>query len=821
MPNFFSLIILFGLLANSTASGSVLTADTLWQGKVLVEDDVIIPVGVTLSIAPGTVIRVKAADSTKIDPEFLSHETEILVRGRLIALGEMGREIVFDLESAGSEEPWAGIIVDQGEIMLSHGRVMGSEAALSVVNGRATLEDTIISKNKYGLVVQGTGAAVVLRRTTITGNDYGTLVFNGGSVEHLDDVTKGNEKNDTVTGSSTQLGLSTFIQELPEPPITASYQDQALPNFTLWKGRVLVDGQVRLPPTGRLVILPGTIVEFTKHDTNADGIGENGIQIQGQLIAKGTPDQPIIFRSVEKNPQMGDWDSLNFLGSDQSQNIVEYCRIQNAYRGMHFHYSNVAVNHVVLHDNYRGIQFQESLVAITNSRFFKNRSGIQARDSEVVLQSNEIFNNLNGANLFRLNLLASDNVFANNDWDGLRIREGTARISRNLMAGNRVGLVVADALFGNYSANVITDNLEAGLVARNNDNIEINGNAITDNGLNGMNLRDTRAVVQGNLVAHNGERGLGVMGFSGVISGNNIQNNGIYAIGLESDGDVHALDNWWGTSDLNKEIFDHKDDSSLGEVLYSPASVKPFPFSWPRQTIDGKAYWSGLIRVDTLLAVSDAAVLNVAPATVMEFTHEEAGLLVNGELHAEGLAEQRIIFTSVRRSGQKDWLGVQLERATGSTVNFATFEHAQWGLHIHFVPIDLNGCRFAGNDIGIKFRSGPMTLRRSVVTGNRIGIRSFHGKMEIAENEISGNEIGIFVREGGSGLSIHHNNLHGNSRYNLRLGDFDHEDVDARQNFWGVSDPPTTIFDGRVESFIGMVDFEPILPELLNLELNF
>jgi hypothetical protein len=83
---------------------------------------------------------------------------------------------------------------------------------------------------------------------------------------------------------------------------------------------------------------------------------------------------------------MGDWDSINILGSDLSQNLIEFSQIQDAYRGMHFHYSNVAVTNSVLTNNYRGIQFQESLVILSRNMFYDNKSGGQARDSEVVLE---------------------------------------------------------------------------------------------------------------------------------------------------------------------------------------------------------------------------------------------------------------------------------------------------------------------------------------------------------------------------------------------------------------------------------------------------
>jgi hypothetical protein len=55
--------------------------------------------------------------------------------------------------------------------------------------------------------------------------------------------------------------------------------------------------------------------------------------------------------------------------------------------------------------------------------------------------------------------------------------------------------------------------------------------------------------------------------------------------------------------------------------------------------------------------------------------------------------------------------------------------------------------------------------------------------------------------------------LYNNERYNLRLGDFNPEDVDGRQNWWGTTDPLSTIFDGNMEEGIGIVHYDPVLSQ--------
>ncbi|MDT8335718.1 MAG: right-handed parallel beta-helix repeat-containing protein [Desulfurivibrionaceae bacterium] len=812
--------LLFLLMLSVPATGKVLDGDTHWRGTVELSEDILIPAGITLSIAAGTVVKIQPSENTQIDPEYISHQTEILVRGALLVDGTVDRRVALTSSSDKREDYWAGIIVDGGLVKISHADLSGAEAAVTVTGGRADLDHAGIGKNRYGLVVQGGDAALNIADTVIEKNDYGVMVLNGARFDaDIRSRIGDNSRSDLFRAvASGPLLAESSRQQAGTAPLTVTYGDEALPHYTVWKGRVLIDGQLRLPAEGRLVIMPGAIVEFTRRDTNRDGIGENGLQIQGLIIAKGTPEKPIVFRSAAESPRMGDWDAINIMGSDLAQNLIEYCRIENAYRGLHFHFANVAVNKTILRDNYRGAQFQESLVSITNSRFYNNKSGLQTRDSEVIFNNNEIFANLNGANFFRLNLKGGGNVFADNNREGLRIREGTSLLERNLFAGNRMGLLVADAVYGSFAANVMSGNLESGMLVRNSDHIEIVGNAIQTNARNGISVMDSRATIKGNLINANGERGLGIISFNGVITDNNIVDNRLYAIGLEGAGDIDAAGNWWGDSDLDKEIYDVHDEPDLGRVVYDESRAAPRPFLWPLTRIRSDSVWAGSIRINDPVTVDPGTTLSVMPGTVAGFGDPESGLLVHGALKARGEVDKRIVFTSASGDKTSSWLGIQLERAVGSVLENCDFSYADYGLHIHFVPMEISGCRFLNNNLGIRFRSGPIKLKRSLFAGNRIGLRAFRGNMEIFENEFRENEIAVFVREGGSGMKIHHNNFSNNERYNLRLGDFNKEDVDARHNWWGTDKPGEKIFDGRREPYIGMVEFEPFLPAPVQLK---
>lgn len=815
-----SILALLAILASSLpATAEVLTSDTVWQGEVTLDDDLLIPFGVTLTVNAGTTVRISPAESTKIDPEYLSHQTEILVRGTLRVMGTEEAPVTFAMASTGgnAEARWAGIVSDKGEIEMTSARISGAETALYLFSGKATLALTTITGNHYGVIAHGQASTVTLRTSTIEQNSYGLFTFNGATVHEERSVVANNSKKDRFAGHAKIAPISEQSLAVEDRPISHAYTNETLVGNTVWQGKIHIDGQVKLAPEARLIIMPGTVVEFSKLDSNHDGIGENGILIQGALVAKGTKQQPILFRSAEKEPQLGDWDSINILGSDQQQNLIEFCQVEQAYRGLHFHFSTVAVTNSVLRHNYRGIQFQESVVELRDNQFYGNKSGLQCRDSDVVLLRNQFFANTNGANLYRLNLQARANTFANNQWDGLRIREGAATVEENMMIGNRFGLQVSDAVFGRFNRNLLTANIESGQALRNTDNIETSANAIIGNGLNGLIIRDARGQISGNLISDNGERGIGIQSFVGQISGNTIVSNGIYGLGLEGSDDIMAAGNWWGTSNLDKEIFDHHDDPALGTVTYTPKATQPPPFSWPVDQIPVALQWQGEVTVSTQLTVPQGALLSIKPGSTVRLA-KGVGISVFGRIEAEGTPLQRITFTALKDNGPDSWGEIIMDRATGSRFTNCDFSKASWALHSHFVDLKVSRCRFFDNEGGLRLNSGPVEVSQSIFTNNRIGIRSFRGLGVIHHNTFTGNETAIFIREKGSNMQVTHNNIQDSGRYAIQLGDFNDEDVDARNNWWGGKPVVDQLFDGHREEYIGKVIFEPELKEPIILD---
>jgi nitrous oxidase accessory protein NosD len=807
-------------LLPSPAQGRTLLADTVWEGEVLVEENILIPAGITLTVRKDTVVSVMPAESTRTDPEYMSSLTEITVRGTLIVEGVSDAPVVFRLNGAKQAKgSWAGIIVDGGAMRMRFCTVQDAETGIWVLGGTVHLEGTTLAANHYGLVAQQQDSGVTVTDSLITGNEYGLLTLSGAAHNLLNSRVTGNRKKDVYSLPAAAVDFS--WKSYAAPPAAGQIRevgDEVLQGDVIWQGRLRVDGLVRVPSGSRLIILPGTVVEFRKKDSNGDGIGENGLMLQGVLLAKGTAAQPIFFRSAEQDGEKGDWDAVNIINSDGARNLIEYCQFEDAYRGLHFHFANVSVQHSVFRNNYRGVQFQESTVAASGNIFQGNTSAIQARDSKIVFRDNQVRGNVFGANFFRSHLTVQDNRFGSNLDFGLKIREGYPTVSGNVFDHNRFGLMFSDTSYGSVAGNLLLRNGESGMSVRKGVNLEINGNFVQANGLSGISLRESAAMIRDNHISENGERGVGVVSFQGAITGNTFSNSGLYAIAAEDEADVSAPLNWYDRDDIDRILFDRNDDPGRGRIEYAPFAEEPAPFAWPLATVPVDLRWSGVIRVPNPVVVPAGIALDINPGAGILFARN-AGLTIRGRLVALGGKEQRIRFTAAEGREPESWGEILLEYAEGSRISNCDVEYATWGIHSHFTAMPVIGCTFRNNGGGLRFRSGPLLIKNSLFSDNNIGIRAYLGKAEITNCVITRNDKGIFVREQGGGLAIRENNIFDNAEYNIWVGDFNRENIQAAGNWWGKGDPAEKIFDDRREPGIGTVLYDPSLRQPLEISI--
>lgn len=164
----------------------VLHGEQRLQGRVLMTDDVRIPAGSRLVIAPGTEVLIRPAESTKIDPEYLSPLTELLVGGELVVDGVAGHEVQFlplaasDRSEVEDVSTWAGIeLLPGGRVTLRGVTLSGAEVGLLVSGGEAVLEGVSLAGNRYGVMLQN-GGELVATRVAVRGGETGLFCWDRG-----------------------------------------------------------------------------------------------------------------------------------------------------------------------------------------------------------------------------------------------------------------------------------------------------------------------------------------------------------------------------------------------------------------------------------------------------------------------------------------------------------------------------------------------------------------------------------------------------------------------------------------------------------------
>jgi parallel beta-helix repeat protein len=137
-----------------TTQGSIV-ADTVWDGRLVVDGMVTVEAGATLTIRPGTEVRFAAAGG-------------IAVNGVLRAEGAADKPILF-LPAAEGQEPWAGITLGgtSPPSLLRSCRVARA-MGITIGEGEHRVEKCDISGGPVGISIAGPGANPVITGNRIT-----------------------------------------------------------------------------------------------------------------------------------------------------------------------------------------------------------------------------------------------------------------------------------------------------------------------------------------------------------------------------------------------------------------------------------------------------------------------------------------------------------------------------------------------------------------------------------------------------------------------------------------------------------------------------
>jgi len=142
-----------------------------------------------------------------------------------------------------------------------------------------------------------------------------------------------------------------------------------------------------------LTILPGTTVRMAENQE---------IFCNGQIIAKGTADQPIVFTSLDPNAGAGTWIAVT-LNVNRYGSVFEYCHFSNAFQG---------ISTYLAYPTIKNCRFESCLEGIYLGLW-------DQEDSPVIEQ----------------------NLFVDNTIDGLTSASSLPTVRRNTFRGNTIAVV--------------------------------------------------------------------------------------------------------------------------------------------------------------------------------------------------------------------------------------------------------------------------------------------------------------------------------------------------------------------------------------------
>lgn len=217
-----------------------------------------------------------------------------------------------------------------------------------------------------------------------------------------------------------------------------------------WEGEVRIQGQVVIEKGAILTIAPGTRVLFMPY-TETDPDREKGphelrgskLLVHGQLIARGTAYEPIIFSYYDSEAPAGSWGGIKV--QDAEEVFFYNCEFRQAMNAIHSCRSWVAIEYCQFENNNVGILFHNARLLIERSLLQNNVTGIYYLSGKPVISENKIENNVNGLVIADASeeYLIEGNSFLNNRSYNVGLGE---RVRRSVnLRNNYWGLAAANA----------------------------------------------------------------------------------------------------------------------------------------------------------------------------------------------------------------------------------------------------------------------------------------------------------------------------------------------------------------------------------------
>lgn len=417
-------------------SGTI-AADETWclaDSPHMVTDYLTINPGVTVTVEAGVVVK---------------NAQRISVNGSLVAVGTAAQPIVFTSTEDSAPMQWRGLVFEGADasgdlrnvIVRYAGYTAGNAQGYMIyVNGLAShslrLEDSLITDGyePAGINSLFTGLFIANSNAIIKNNHFSNLGNSEGAFLDAPFVIEGNILNLDISGN-------TLINNNRDSIVFSNHYAQPAPVvtgvMTLVKGQPWVlESDLTVAPGATLTFEPGAVLM---------GGTKTEIRTRGHLEAVGTPEEPIVFRSVA-GTGMDQWSGLTFVGGTGN---LSYIRLQNgggandvsvpAYSGYYNDYQTCVNPAVTIRDVINGeVRIEHSVIENNGNYYWWRADGIMSiHNSHVVLIDNHFANN--GAPVQRNDYYIPENNFGIFAYGPETVLTMTSNIFNNNLGWNMLG----------------------------------------------------------------------------------------------------------------------------------------------------------------------------------------------------------------------------------------------------------------------------------------------------------------------------------------------------------------------------------------------
>jgi parallel beta-helix repeat protein len=266
------------------------------------------------------------------------------------------------------------------------------------------------------------------------------------------------------------FGVFTLANNLFFFVANATYIEGDITQDTVWTlidSPFVVSKPVTVGPNATLTIEPGVEIRFG---------GNFELIVNGKLIAAGTQDNMITFTSNKDQPAAGDWNAIEFRGTERS--TLAYCFVKYAINGITIENGNVEIKNCEISDNQNGI-------------YVTGNNQVTIQDNTIRLNTHGIIltgNSTSGVNIRQNNVLSNTQSGIKLDADAY----SNIDILYNVLSANNKGFYVSGQASTYITNNSISYNT-LGIFYEQAQGHEVHFNDIYGNTL-GMDVSSSAAV---------------------------------------------------------------------------------------------------------------------------------------------------------------------------------------------------------------------------------------------------------------------------------------------------------------------------------------